>query len=94
MNKHDDTAPTVIKISSKTNPKAAAGSIATVLSEHGWADVLAIGAGASHQAQKAIAICIGYVAPTGVNLIEIPAFQTTEIDGEEKTRMRYRVEPR
>ena len=65
-NMRNNDSATLIKVSSKTSPKAAAGSIATVLSESGYAEVIAIGAASVNQAVKAIAICSGYVAPTGI----------------------------
>lgn len=85
---------TVIKVSSKTNPKSAAGSLAAVLKEYGYADVKAIGAASVNQAAKAITIARGHMAPLGVDIVIIPAFETTTIDGNEKTRMRFRVEGR
>ena len=54
----------------------------------------AIGAGAVNQSMKAIAIARGYLAPAGVNLIAIPAFVEVEIDGQERTAIHFRVEPR
>jgi stage V sporulation protein S len=54
----------------------------------------AIGAGAVNQTIKAIAISRGYVAPNGMDLIMIPAFTEIEINGEERTALRFLVEPR
>jgi stage V sporulation protein S len=54
----------------------------------------AIGAGAINQAVKAVAIARGFVAPSGIDLICIPAFTDIEIDGEERTAIRIIVEPR
>jgi stage V sporulation protein S len=54
----------------------------------------AIGAGAINQAVKAVAIARGFVAPSGVDLICIPAFTDIEIDGEERTAIKIIVEPR
>ena len=36
----------------------------------------------------------GFVAPSGVDLICIPAFTDIEIDGEERTAIKLIVEPR
>ena len=52
-----------------------------------------VGAGALNQA-KAVAIARGFVAPSGVDLICIPAFTDIEIDGQERTAMKLIVEPR
>ena len=84
----------VIKISSKTSAKAAAGSLAMVLKEFGFAEMLVIGAGALNQAVKAYMIAKGHVAPLGQHIIMDASFETTEIDGNEKTRYRILVEPR
>ena len=54
----------------------------------------AIGAGALNQAVKAIAIARGYVAPTGKDLICVPAFSDIVIDGEERTAIKLIVETR
>ncbi|MBC8016402.1 MAG: stage V sporulation protein S, partial [Sporomusaceae bacterium] len=49
---------------------------------------------AVNQAIKAVAIARGFVAPNGINLITIPAFAEIVIDGEERTAIRFIVEPR
>jgi stage V sporulation protein S len=84
----------VLKVSAKSNPNSVAGALAGVLREHGGAEVQAIGAGAINQAVKAVAIARGFVAPSGVNLICIPAFTDVTIDGEERTAIKFIVEPR
>ena len=53
-----------------------------------------VGAGAANQAVKSIAIARSYMALVGVDLICIPAFTTVEIDGDERTAMKFIVEPR
>jgi len=84
----------VLKVSAKSNPNSVAGALAGVLREHGGAEVQAIGAGAINQAVKAVAIARGFVAPSGVNLICIPAFTDVTIDGEQRTAIKFIVEPR
>jgi stage V sporulation protein S len=80
-----------LKVSAKSNPKSVAGAIAAVLREGKEAHVHAIGAGAVNQAVKAIAIAHGYLAPNGKNIVTVPAFVDVEIDGEEKTGMKFIV---
>ncbi|MBT9157454.1 MAG: Stage V sporulation protein S [Firmicutes bacterium] len=58
------------------------------------AELQAVGAGAVNQAVKAIAICRGYVASNGVNLVTIPAFTDIYIDGVLRTAIRFIVNPR
>ena len=84
----------ILKISSKSNPNSVAGAIAGLVKESNKAEMQAIGAGALNQAIKAIAIARGYVAPTGKDLICVPAFSDIEIDGEERTAIKLIVESR
>ncbi|AIF51618.1 MULTISPECIES: stage V sporulation protein S [unclassified Pelosinus] len=84
----------VLKVSAQSNPKSVAGALAAVLRERGSAEVQAVGAGAVNQAIKAVAIARGFVAPNGINLIAIPAFAEIVIDGEQRTAIRFIVEPR
>ena len=84
----------VLKVSSKSNPNSVAGALAGVLREKGSADIQAIGAGALNQAIKSIAIARGFVAPSGLDLICVPAFTDIEIDGEQKTAIKLIIEPR
>lgn len=84
----------VLKVSAKSVPNSVAGALAGVLREKGTAEIQAIGAGALNQAIKAIAIARGFVAPSGMDLICIPAFTDIIIDGEERTAIKLIIEPR
>ncbi len=84
----------VLKVSAKSSPNSVAGALAGVLRERGSAEIQAIGAGAINQAVKAIAIARGFVAPSGMDLICIPAFCDIMIDGEERTAIKMIIEPR
>ncbi|MBM7623552.1 stage V sporulation protein S [Sporohalobacter salinus] len=84
----------VLKIASDSQPKSVAGALAAVLRDEGKAELQAIGAGAVNQAVKAVAIARGFVAPSGIDLVSIPAFAEIEIDGEERTAIKFIVEPR
>lgn len=84
----------ILKVSARSIPNSVAGAIAGVIREKGAVEVQAVGAGASNQAVKAVAIARGYLAPAGIDLICIPAFANVEIDGEERTAMKLIVEPR
>ncbi len=86
--------PEVLKVSADSKPKAVAGAMAAVVREKGSVEIQAIGAGAVNQAVKAIAISRGYVAPNGIDLVAIPAFAKVMIDGEERTAIKFLVEPR
>ena len=84
----------VLKVSSTSDPKSVAGALAAVIRDEGRAEIQAIGAGAVNQATKAIAISRGYVAPNGIDLIMVPAFTEIEIDDEERTAIKFVIEPR
>lgn len=84
----------VLRVSSKSNPNSVAGALAGVLREKGGAEIQVVGAGALNQAIKAIAIARGFVAPSGYDLICVPAFTDIQINGEERTAIRLLVEPR
>ena len=81
----------VLKISAKSNPNSVAGAIAGLVKESNKAEMQAIGAGALNQAIKAVAIARGFVAPAGVDLVCIPAFQDIMIESEERTAIKLIV---
>jgi stage V sporulation protein S len=83
-----------LKVSAQSSPSTVAGALAEVLRENGAAEIQAIGADALNQAVKAIAIARGFVAPNGVELVCIPAFTDIKLNGEEKTAIKLRIEPR
>ncbi|WP_100373129.1 stage V sporulation protein S [Bacillus sp. FJAT-45037] len=84
----------VLKVSAKSTPNSVAGALAGVIREKGTAEIQAIGAGALNQSIKAVAIARGFVAPSGIDLICIPAFTDIQIEGEERTAIKLIVEPR
>lgn len=84
----------VLRVSAKSAPNSVAGAIAGVIREHGEVEVQAVGAGATNQALKAVAIARGYLAPAGTDLICIPAFTTVSIDNEERTAIKLIVQCR
>ena len=84
----------VLKVASSSNPSSVAGALVKNMQEGKDVELLSVGAGAVNQAVKAVAIARGFVAPSGVDLICIPAFTDIEIDGEERTAIKLIVEPR
>lgn len=78
-----------LKISSKSNPSSVAGAIAGMINENKQVELSAVGAGAVNQAVKAIAIVRGFVAPTGKNLVCIPAFTTMNIEETDRTGIKF-----
>lgn len=81
-----------LKVSSKSDPNRVAGALSNVLRDTDKVEIQAIGAGALNQAVKAIAVARGFVAPSGKNLVCIPAFSDITIDGEERTAIKLIVE--
>ena len=82
----------VLKVSAKSVPNSVAGAIAGVIRESGSVEVQAVGAGATNQAVKAIAIARGYLAPAGMDLVCVPTFGNLVINDEERTAIRLIVE--
>ena len=54
-------------------------------------EIQTIGAGAVNQAVKAVAIARGYVAPNGIDVVCVPAFTQSEINGEVKTGLKLDI---
>lgn len=84
----------ILRVSSKSSPNSVAGALAAVIKEQNIVEIQAVGAGAINQAIKAIAIARGFIAPTGKDIVCIPAFTDIEIDGEERTAIKLIVQPR
>ncbi len=84
----------VLKVSARSRPSAVAGAIAGVVRETGRAEVQAIGAGATNQAVKAVAIARDYLRETGIDAVCLPAFIDVTIENEDRTAIRLVVEPR
>ncbi len=84
----------ILKVSARSRPSAVAGAIAGVVRESGRAEVQAIGAGATNQAVKAVAIARDYLQETDIEAICLPAFIDVTIDNEDRTAIRMIVEPR
>lgn len=86
----------MLKVSSSSDPGAAAGAIANGVREHGVAEIQVIGPRAVNQAVKAIAIARGYLAASGVDLYCVPCFTSIRVGeaDEEKTAIHFSVRTR
>jgi stage V sporulation protein S len=84
----------ILKVSAHSRSTAVAGAIAGVIRGGTQADVQAIGAGAVNQAIKAIAIARGYLSEDGIDIVCVPAFVEIDIDGQERTAVKFSVERR
>ncbi|MBR4224297.1 MAG: stage V sporulation protein S [Oscillospiraceae bacterium] len=79
----------VLKVSANSSPHMVAGAIASVMRNDGKVEIQTLGAGATNQAVKAIAVARGYLAPVGINIVCSPLFGKIEINGEERTVIRF-----
>lgn len=91
---YEEDKPDLIKVSARSRSTAVAGAIAGVIRQHHLAEVQAIGAGAVNQAVKALAIARGYLERDEIDIVTIPYFTEVDIDGQERTAVRFRVETR
>lgn len=81
-----------IEVTALSRSEAVACSIADQLRDHDQAVVRAAGAGAVHQAVKAIAIAIGFLALDGVRAVCVPALAGVEVEGTERMVVQISVE--
>ncbi|MBP1544975.1 MAG: stage V sporulation protein S [Oscillospiraceae bacterium] len=79
----------VLKVSANSNPNSVAGAIASVVRNCGQAEIQSVGAGATNQAVKSIAVARGYLEPLGLELVCFPEFSSVDIGGEERTAMKF-----
>ncbi|HMO57505.1 MAG TPA: stage V sporulation protein S [Roseiflexaceae bacterium] len=84
----------VLKVSTRSRPSAVAGAIAGVIRDSGVAEVQSIGAGATNQAIKAVAIARSYLHDEGIDIVCTPSFIDVAIDDEERTAIRLLIERR
>jgi stage V sporulation protein S len=83
-----------LKVSSKSSPSSVAGAIAGMIKDGVPVEIQSVGAGAVNQAVKAIAIARGFLSPIGIEIVCAPAFADISINGENRTAIRFTVEPR
>lgn len=82
----------LLKVGKNSKPRSVAGALSAVVREQGGeAELQAVGAGAVNQLVKAVAIARGMVAPSGMDLAMVPAFQEIKIEDEERTALRFKV---
>ncbi len=84
----------ILKVSSKSVPTSVAGAIAGVIQKCDFVELQAVGAGATNQAIKSVAIARAYLSESGVDLICTPEFFNIVIDDEDRSAIRLIVEKR
>lgn len=82
---------TILKVSKASNPHAVAGAIAGLVRDHGRSVMQAIGAAATNQAVKAIAIARSFMRDEGVDLMTRITFLDVEFGGETRTALRFDI---
>lgn len=80
-----------IKVSSKSKPNNVAGAIASLIKDNKELEVQVVGAGALNQLIKAIIICRGFLAPSGINIVCIPSFTDIKIENICKTGIKILI---
>lgn len=83
---------TEIQVTALSRPDAVAYSVADQVRGHGQAVLQAVGAGAVHQAVKAIAIATGFLALDGAQVVCVPTLASVEVEGAERTAIQVTVE--
>lgn len=91
---HIQSNAEVLKVSTRSRPSAVAGAIAGVIRESGIAEVQSIGAGATNQAIKAVAIARSYLSEEGIDIFCVPSFIDVAIDEEERTAIKLVIHRR
>jgi stage V sporulation protein S len=81
----------LFKVSAHSRPVSVAGAIAGTVRDGKAATLQAIGAGSVNQAVKAISIARGFLAKDGLDIICVPEFVELDIDGNERTAVRFHV---
>ena len=79
-----------LKVSAKSVTTSVAGAIAGVIRENGEVEIQAVGAGATNQAVKSIAVAKSYLAPE-CGIVWIPDFVKVKINDEERTAISFVV---
>ena len=82
----------ILKVSAKSNPSKVAGAIANIYREKKELEIQTIGAGSLNQAIKAVAIARGFLAPSGEDIVLVPAFNEVIINWENKSALKLLIE--
>jgi stage V sporulation protein S len=81
-----------MRVSASSNPQSLASAISHAIYDNRAVTLRAIGAGSICQAQKALAIARGFVAPRGYDLAVVPGWaNVTGSRGDELSAMTFRV---
>ncbi len=92
--KNGDCFGDTIRVSSTSNPHMLAAYINTIISEFGRARLRAVGAAATNQAVKALAVCRVDLVTAGAEIVCVPSFSEVAIEGRNRTAICFDVELR
>ena len=79
----------MLKVSGASQPRMVAGAIASVLRKEEAVLVQAVGAMAVNQTVKSVAVAREYLINDMLDLTMAPSFEHIEIDGSERTAIRF-----
>lgn len=82
----------LFKVSARSRPVSLAGAIAGATRDGKAVTLQAIGAGSVNQAVKAITIARGFLANDGLEIICVPEFVVLDLDGNERTAVRFHID--
>lgn len=83
-----------LKVAAHSSVKKVANVLAVTVQENGFGELQAIGAGAVNQATKAVVVARGLLATMGYEITCVPAFMNVEIEGNERTAIKFIVQLR
>ena len=89
-----ENSEVIFRVAKDTDTKKLASAIYSNLRNTDSITLSCLGVPAVNQAVKAVAIARGFVAPSGVDLVCIPAFAEVEVEGEDRTGIKLIVESR
>ena len=84
----------IIKVASTSRTSLVAGCIAKTIRARGCVQIRGIGAGAAHQATRAIAAARKYLQPDHIDIATFPSYFDTLKDSERKTGLTLAIELR
>lgn len=81
----------ILKVAGKSTVSSVAGSIVKTVEDNMAVELHAIGASAVNQSVKAIATARGMLSSKGIEALVRVGFSETEINGEQRTMMKFKL---
>jgi stage V sporulation protein S len=86
-----NSAPPVIRVAADSPTASVAGAIAGMIRDHNYVEIQAIGASAVNQSVKAITLAKGFLSEDGIKISFVPEFVDVEIEGQQRTSIKFKV---